>query len=106
MENQIVNYISKFVSLTEEETQALMEDIPVRTFPKGTLLIKEGDLLVESYFVLKGCLRQYFLTDGEEKTTFFLRRRTGSAFLESNAAGLFYQLFILCGRFYPGSLLS
>jgi CRP-like cAMP-binding protein len=38
---------------------------------KGTILLKEGQRSKESYFVLKGCIRAYYVIDGEEKTTAF-----------------------------------
>lgn len=38
---------------------------------KGTVLLKEGQNSNESYFVLKGCIRTYYIIDGEEKTTAF-----------------------------------
>jgi len=34
-------------------------------------LIKEGEITSKCYFVLKGCVRQYSLIDGQEKTTAF-----------------------------------
>jgi CRP-like cAMP-binding protein len=33
--------------------------------------LKEGQVSVDTYFVLEGCIREYILTDGEEKTTNF-----------------------------------
>lgn len=33
--------------------------------------MKEGENFKDGYFVLKGCLRTYYMIDGEEKTTAF-----------------------------------
>lgn len=33
--------------------------------------MKEGQQSVDTYFILEGCIREYILTDGEEKTTNF-----------------------------------
>lgn len=71
MNNKLVEYIAQFPSLNEEETKAIAEKITVRTFSKGTILLKEGEIHDKCYFVLKGCVRQYYLVDGEEKTTAF-----------------------------------
>lgn len=71
MENELINYISKYIKLSEEEEQAIGELITVKHFRKGTILLKEGELAIEGYFVIKGCIRQYYLVDGEEKTTAF-----------------------------------
>ena len=38
---------------------------------KGTILLKEGQKSQVEYFVLKGCLRKYYIIEGEEKTTAF-----------------------------------
>mgnify|MGYP003484294077 CR=1 FL=1 len=43
----------------------------VETFKKGTMLLREGQVQVNSYFILEGCIREYILIDGEEKTTNF-----------------------------------
>jgi CRP-like cAMP-binding protein len=71
MQNEFLKYISKFVSLTEEEANAIVEDIYIKKFKKGTLLLREGEISKESYFVLRGCVRQFCFLDGEEKTTNF-----------------------------------
>ncbi len=70
-DNELVKYISRYTTLTEEETKAVIEEIPIRTFKKGTILLKEGEIAAECYFNIKGLVRQYYIVDGEEKTTFF-----------------------------------
>lgn len=71
MENELFDFIAKYMPLTEEEKTAITELSLVRTYKKGTLLIEEGKVPTEYYFVLKGCLRCYYNIDGEEKTTDF-----------------------------------
>jgi CRP-like cAMP-binding protein len=44
---------------------------------KGTVLLSQGQRSQESYFVLKGCLRTYYMIDGEEKTTAFYTEMEG-----------------------------
>ena len=48
-----------------------------RTLKKGTILLKEGQHSVDGYFVLKGCLRTFYMIDGEEKTTEFYTEMEG-----------------------------
>ncbi len=43
----------------------------VRTFKKGHILLREGQMVNLSHFILKGCIRQYYIVDGEEKNTHF-----------------------------------
>lgn len=71
MHTTLVQFISQFPSLSEEETKAIAKQITVRTFSKGTILLREGEICNDCYFVLKGCVRQYYFVDGDEKTTAF-----------------------------------
>lgn len=71
MENLLFDFIAKYVSLTEEEKNALLSLDIFHTVKKGTILLKEGQKSNQSYFVLKGCIRSYYIIDGEEKTTAF-----------------------------------
>jgi len=70
-ENILFDFISKYVSLTDDEKNAILSLDLFRSVKKGTTLLKEGQQSNESYFVLKGCIRIYYLIDGEEKTTAF-----------------------------------
>ncbi|UZR97924.1 Crp/Fnr family transcriptional regulator [Chondrinema litorale] len=83
MENEIVRLISKFIPLTEHEITAVTECIPVRKYKKGTILLREGQIATECYFNLKGIVRQYYLFDGEEKTTYFFTEEESIASLTS-----------------------
>ncbi len=67
----LFDFISKYVSLTEDEKNAILSLDLFRSAKKGSILLNEGQKSNESYFVLKGCIRIYYLIDGEEKTTAF-----------------------------------
>lgn len=71
MENILFDFISKYISLTEEEKNAIVSSDIFRSVKKGTTLLKQGQKSKDSYFVLKGCIRTYYILDGEEKTTAF-----------------------------------
>jgi CRP-like cAMP-binding protein len=71
MQDILFNFISKYISLTEDEKNALLSLDLFRSVKKGTILLEEGQKSQESYFVLKGCIRVYYIIDGEEKTTSF-----------------------------------
>lgn len=76
MENEFTKYLADLPMFSEEEKQFLAENITVVSFKKGDLLVREGEVATRCYFVLKGCVRQYKLIDGEEKTTaFFLEQQ-------------------------------
>lgn len=71
MQELLFDFISNYVSLTEDEKNAIRSLDLFRTVEKGTILLREGERSKNSYFVLKGCTRVYYLIDGEEKTTAF-----------------------------------
>lgn len=71
MENALLTFISTFPSLSEADAKAIVENIKVFSYRKGAILLNEGDITDTCYFVLKGCVRQYFLQEDEEKTTAF-----------------------------------
>lgn len=71
MTDDILKYLPGMDSLPEAEARAIAEQIIMKSYPKGSLLLKEGDVSAICYFVLKGCVRQYHLSDGDEKTTAF-----------------------------------
>ncbi|WP_407524345.1 Crp/Fnr family transcriptional regulator [Lacibacter sp. MH-610] len=71
MQNKLFSFISKYISLTEDEKNALLSLNLFHSLKKGTVLLKEGQYAKESYFVLSGCIRTYYIIEGEEKTTAF-----------------------------------
>lgn len=71
MQDLLFDFISKYVSLTDEEKNAILSLNLFHSVKKGTILLKEGQKSQSSYFVLKGSMRTYYMVDGEEKTTAF-----------------------------------
>lgn len=71
MEKKLVDYFSRIMPLSEEEMAAIVETMDIAHYRKGTLLLKEGQISAEVYFVLEGCVRKYYLVDGDEKTDNF-----------------------------------
>lgn len=83
MENEIVKLISRYLELTNEEASAFAECIPIKSFKKGDLLLREGQVSRDSYFVIEGCVRKYYIIDGEERTTEFYVEDESVASLQS-----------------------
>ncbi|AEA42104.1 Crp/Fnr family transcriptional regulator [Fluviicola taffensis] len=71
MEQKLLAYFSKILPLSQEEIDAIVATLTIKIYPKGSVLLSEGEISSEAYFVLDGCVRQYFLVDGEEKTNNF-----------------------------------
>lgn len=77
MQDILFDFISKYISLTEEEKNVLLSLDLFHSVKKGTIVLKEGQLTQESFFVLKGCIRVYYIKEGEEKTTAFYTEMEG-----------------------------
>jgi CRP-like cAMP-binding protein len=71
MSQLLFDYLNQFMELTSEEQQVIAGLDLFQNLPKNTILLKEGQYSTSSYFVLNGCIRCYYLVDGEEKTTAF-----------------------------------
>lgn len=71
MSDKLLNYFQRIMPLSEEEIKAIVDTVNIQHYKKGTVLLKEGEISTEVYFVLSGCVRQFYLVDGEEKTNNF-----------------------------------
>ena len=76
-ESKLFDFIAKYITLTDEEKQLLIDLDIFKSVKKGAVLLKAGQLSDKSYFVMKGCLRAYYIIDGEEKTTAFYTEMEG-----------------------------
>ncbi len=77
MQKLLFDFISQYISLTKDEEQAIIALDIFKTVKKGTDLLEEGQRSTDGYFVLKGCLRTYYIIEGEEKTTSFYTEMEG-----------------------------
>ena len=69
--------------MNKEQANAVTECIPIKTFEKGHILLREGQVSNESYFNIKGLVRKYYLVDGEERTTEFYVEKDAISSLQS-----------------------
>ncbi|NET33146.1 MAG: Crp/Fnr family transcriptional regulator [Cyanothece sp. SIO1E1] len=63
----LVDYFSQYITLSEEEVQLIKNEDIIREYRKGDYLLKEGQVAQVCFLVLKGCVKRYYLEDGEEK---------------------------------------
>jgi len=77
MQELLFDFISKYTSISEQEKEAIVALGIFHTVKKGTVLLAEGQNSKDGYFVLKGCLRAYYIIDGEEKSTAFYTEMEG-----------------------------
>lgn len=67
-----IAHIRKFVSLSDEEVEVLMEYVSAREVKKKEVVMKEGEVCKEMMFVEKGCMRMFFINEkGAEQTVYF-----------------------------------
>ncbi len=69
MKKLLRQLLESYKLLTEEDIQIILDNSNVQQFKRGTMLLKEGQVAKECYSVLKGCVREFYIVDGEEKTT-------------------------------------
>jgi signal-transduction protein with cAMP-binding, CBS, and nucleotidyltransferase domain len=77
MENILFDFISKYITLSDEEKKAITDLDLFSTVKKGTILLEKGQKSNKNYLVLKGCLRVFYVIDGKEKTTAFYTEMEG-----------------------------
>ncbi len=71
MATELFTFLARYMTLTDEEKRVIIDLDIFHSFKKGTILLHEGECSEASYFVMKGCIRCYYMIDGEEKTTAF-----------------------------------
>jgi CRP-like cAMP-binding protein len=68
---EMITCISANGLVAPEEAKEIIEAIRIEIYPKGHHLIKEGELVQDCFSLIIGCVRQYQIIDGVDKTTAF-----------------------------------
>jgi CRP-like cAMP-binding protein len=77
MNSNIIEYISQFIPLSDDEIKIITEQNLFKHYKKNDLLLSEGEYAKDCYFIVQGCIRAYYLKDGEERNTdFFFENQT------------------------------
>ncbi|HLK27518.1 MAG TPA: Crp/Fnr family transcriptional regulator [Puia sp.] len=64
MKNEgLLDHINRFVSLNKEEEALLQNYFKNKTLKKKEHLLKDGQKCNANYFILKGCMRMYYITE-------------------------------------------
>lgn len=59
---ELLAHIKRYVQLTAQQEELLCSKMEKLTINKKTFLLEPGKLCKGNYFVIKGCVRQYFIT--------------------------------------------
>lgn len=80
----IKKVISNYIEINDEEWSSYSSGFSTQTFKKKEIILAQGDLCREVFFVVEGLLRVFFVDgEGEEKTFHFSFEHTFSADYES-----------------------
>lgn len=61
MYEELLNHIKRYVQLKPQEEQMLCERLELKKLKKKEILLEPGKMCQGNYFVLKGCVRQFFI---------------------------------------------
>lgn len=67
----IIDFLSKHITISKKLEQLIIEYSQIKSLKKETIIVREGQMAKECFFILKGCMKKYYLLDGEEKITKF-----------------------------------
>ncbi len=77
MNESIIDYISKFIDLSEDEKEIVNQQNIFRKYKKNEILLSEGNYAKDCYYIIQGCVRSYYNNDGEDRNTdFFFENQT------------------------------
>jgi CRP-like cAMP-binding protein len=71
MKSALVSYLSRYMPIPDDLAEIFSRSSLLQEFPKGTILLREGEIARKAYFILKGCVRSYALKEGADKTVDF-----------------------------------
>ncbi|WP_027137550.1 Crp/Fnr family transcriptional regulator [Gaetbulibacter saemankumensis] len=68
----LLNNITKYINLTDEEIEFLKSKIIVRKYLKGQYIVQQGDVCKYECFVLSGCTKTFYIDkEGQEHIVMF-----------------------------------
>ncbi|WP_299180196.1 Crp/Fnr family transcriptional regulator [uncultured Aquimarina sp.] len=71
MYQELINFISKWVNLSETDIKALQSKLSLENYDKGDIIMKQEQICKSVKFVISGIYRVYQLKDGKEITSYF-----------------------------------
>lgn len=96
MKEILRQFIGGFGFLTPDEVDIIVENTMLRTLQKGDYLLKEGQVAKECYAVVKGCVREFVIKDGVEKTVSFFTEGDPITAFTSETSGSPSKSYIQC----------
>lgn len=69
--HQLIQHIEQYIKLEEFEKDSIYNLVNKSCFKRNETFFTEGKISREIYFVAKGCVRLFYLNEGNDKTAFF-----------------------------------
>ena len=73
----------RYSTMTHDELDVLESILVPMKFQKGEIILKEGDICTNIYWVVKGLVRQYYYKNGKELTEYMANENTICMCIES-----------------------
>ncbi|MCF6348951.1 MAG: Crp/Fnr family transcriptional regulator [Flavobacteriaceae bacterium] len=68
----LLQYISKYIDLTKDETAILLSKLVYRKYLKGQYVLQQGDVCKHACFILSGCTKTFYMDNkGQEHIVVF-----------------------------------
>lgn len=98
---EINQYVGRYAAFTEAELSAFNHLLAYKKVPKKTLLLQQGEICNFEAFVIKGCLRKYYIdANGSEVVLQFAIENWWisdiASFHEQQPSGLFIETLENC----------
>jgi CRP-like cAMP-binding protein len=95
MFEQIEKSISKIIQLENSELDFFKSMLSTKKLKKKELILRTGQVCKNLYFINKGCLRYFYIIDGQEKTAQFFFENGWftdlESFLKSSPSEIFVE---------------
>lgn len=65
---RVLSFLSESVTLDEDQIEVVRASSRISRYPKGTVLLEQGDIARQTWLVIRGCVRVYAKSGGEERT--------------------------------------
>ncbi len=69
--DSLISLFSEYLDLNQDEVNFIEKNTEIKNYPKNHLLLSEGEKSDAFYFVMKGCLRLFYLAGIDQKNAYF-----------------------------------
>lgn len=80
---KLFEYFNSHIALNTDDLAFIKKNAIIKNIPKNQVILLEGDVSREFYFIINGSMRLFYLSEGEEKTAYFYTENTFVSSYES-----------------------